>query len=148
MAPPRRPAVAGLGRQAGRGQRLQGERRDVHRRGDRLERRVQEVAAERVRGREPDGVHDTVQAAQLLAHDVGEARQVLVVGDVELDDLGGLRELLGDALGQRGPRERGQDDLGALLLGLLRGVEGDGGLQQHTGDQDALALEDSAHGDQ
>jgi hypothetical protein len=61
-------------------------------------------------------------------------------------DLGGLGKLLGDALGQRGTRERGQDDLRALLLGQLRGVEGDGGLHQHTGDQDALALENSAHG--
>ena len=99
-------------------------------------------------GREADGVHDAVEAAELLADDVGQGGQVLVVGDVELDDLGGLGQLLGDALGQRGPRERGEDDLGALLLGQLGGVEGDGGLGQHTGDQDALAVEDSAHGDQ
>jgi hypothetical protein len=93
-------------------------------------------------------VHDAVEAAQFLAHDVGEPGEVLVVGDVQLDDLGGLGQLLGDALGQGGPRERGQDDLGTLLLGQLRGVEGDGGFHQHTGDQDALALENSAHGDQ
>src|SRR5690606_14267799 len=132
-------------RQAGHGQRLQGEGGDVHGRGDRLERRVEEVAAERVLRGEADGVHDAVEAAELLAHDVGEAAEVLVVGDVELDDLGGLGKLPGDALGEGGPRERGQDDLRALLLGQLGGVEGDGGLHQHTGDQDALALENSAH---
>ncbi len=120
----------------------------MHGRGDRLERRVEEVAAEGVLRGEADGVHDTVEAAELLADDVGQAPEVLVVRHVELDDLDGLGELLGDALGQRGPRERREDDLGALLLCQLGGVEGDGGLRQHTGDQDALALENSAHGDQ
>ena len=120
----------------------------MHRGGDRLERRVEEVAAERVLRGEADGVDDAVEAAELLADDVLQAGQVLVVGHVQLDDLGGLGQLPGDALGQGGPGEGGEDDLGALLLGQLGGVEGDGGLHQHTGDQDALAVENSAHGDQ
>ncbi|MDH6227607.1 hypothetical protein M2169_004577 [Streptomyces sp. MJP52] len=127
---------------------FQGERRDVHRRGHRLERRVQEVAAQRVLRREADGVDHAVQGAELLGDHVGEPPEVLVVGDVQLDDLGRPGQLLGDPLGERGPGEGGEDDLRALLLGQLRRVEGDGGLQQHAGDQDPLALENSAHVDQ
>ncbi|GAA3069779.1 hypothetical protein GCM10020000_62790 [Streptomyces olivoverticillatus] len=96
-------------------------------------------------------MHDAVEGhvvAEVLAHLVGEAVEVLLVGHVELDDRGRLRQALGDALDQGEAPEAGQDDLGALVLGDLRRLEGDRGLGEDTRDEDALAGENSTHGDQ
>ena len=96
------------------GQRLQRERRGLER-GDRaLDRRVEEVAAERVLGREGDRVQDAVDAAPALAQIRGDGLDVLGLVDVELEDVGHRVELGGRAIGHAlGAAEAGQDDLGA-----------------------------------
>jgi hypothetical protein len=68
---------------------------------------------------------------------------VVGVGDVELEDVGLGREPPGHALREaHGSAERGEDDLRPLLLGAAGDREGDGGVGQHTGDEDALTFEE------
>jgi hypothetical protein len=89
-------------------------------------------------------VHHAVQAVDVLAQPVGQRRQVLGVGHVELDDRRLLRQPLGDPLAQRErPAVVGQDDGGALLLGDPRHREGDRLLGQHARDEDLLALQNA-----
>ena len=72
------------------GERLERERARLER-GDRaLRRRVEEVAAERVLGREGDRVQDAVDAAPALAQVVGDGLEVLGLVDVELEHVGRL----------------------------------------------------------
>jgi hypothetical protein len=90
-------------------------------------------------------VDDAVEGVtDVLAEPVGERRQVLGVGDVELDDRRLLRQSLGDPLAQRhGPAEVRQDDGGALLLRQARRRVGDRRLGQYARDQDLLAFQNA-----
>ena len=60
-----------------------------------------EAVAHRLLRGEADRVDDAVEAVDVLAQPVGQRRQVLGVGDVELDDGRLLRQPLGDPLAQR-----------------------------------------------
>ncbi len=95
-------------------------------------------------GREADRVQHAVEAVDVLAHVVGERVEVRLVGDVELDDRCGLGQPPGDDLrdAHRAP-ERGEHHLGALLLRDARHVEGDRGVGEHAGDEQALAVQKS-----
>ena len=102
--------------------------------------RVEEAAAEARLGRERQRVEDAVELAADVA---GQRGEVVLVGHVELDDLHvGRREPLGGALGEaHHPAERAEHHLGALLLREPSGREGDRGVVEDAGDEDALALE-------
>ncbi len=116
-------ARALLGVQVGEpgGERLQRERARPERRLGALRRRVEEVAAERVLGRERDRVQDAVEAAPALAQVVGDGLEVVGVVDVELEHVGRLRQLGRRPLGHPlDAAERGEHHLGAGLLGLAR----------------------------
>ena len=68
------------------------------------------------------------------------------VGDVELEHVGLGRELAGRALGERQPAAgAGEEHLRPLLLGQPGDAEGEGGVGEHAGDEDALAVEEG-HG--
>ena len=61
---------------------------------------------------------DAVEAAPALVELARSGAEVGGVGDVELEDVGRCGQALGHPLGQaHGPAERGEHDLGALLLG-------------------------------
>jgi hypothetical protein len=97
---------------------------------------------ERALGREPDRVHDAVEVGHVFAHPVGQRGEVVVVRDVELDDGRGHGQPLGH--GRRElhlAAERGEHHLGTLLLRQAGDVEGDGGVEEDTGDEELLALE-------
>jgi hypothetical protein len=80
----------------------------------------------------------------VLTHLVGEAGEVALVGDVELEHRRLLRQPLGDALGDpERPAEVGDQHRGALLLRDPRRGEADRAVHRHAGDEDALAVEDS-----
>ena len=94
-------ARAGRQQRQGRlGQRGQGVGGDLHGRGDVGPRRVEEAAAEAALRREPDGVQHPVEAVDVLAEPTGQRGQLLVVGDVELDHRGRLRQPAGDPGGE------------------------------------------------
>ena len=106
------------------------------------DRRVEEVAAERVLGREGDRVQDAVDAAPALAQVLRDGLDVLGLVDVELEHVGHGVELAGGALGHAlGAAEAGQDDLGARRLGLLGDLERDRLAVDDAGDQELLALQ-------
>ena len=68
------------------------------------------------------------------------------IGHVELEHVGLGRQLAGRALGERQPAPgAGEDDLGPLLLGQLGHAEGERGVGEDAGDEDALAVEQT-HG--
>jgi hypothetical protein len=93
-------------------------------------------------------VHDAVQLFDAEpAQGLGQGRQLLVVGGVELDHLGHRIELADRAVGDAdGPGDVGDDDAGAFVLGDLRHLEGDRGVHRDTGDQDGLSVEKSHEG--
>ena len=71
-------------------------------------------------------------------------REVLLVGDVELEHRRLGREPLGDPPGDaERAAEVGDEHGGALLLRDLRGREADRGVHRHAGDQDPLAVENA-----
>ena len=76
---------------------------------------------------------------------VGRGRRQLVgLGHVDLEHLGLDGQLAGGPPGEReAPPGPAQHDLGALLLGGPGHGEGQGGVGQHAGDQDALSVEES-----
>jgi hypothetical protein len=89
-------------------------------------------------------VDHAVEAVDVLAHLVGEAGEVVVVGDVELEHRGLLRQPLGDPLGDaQRAAEVGDQHRRALLLGDPRRGEADRAVHRDAGDEDALAVEDS-----
>ena len=103
---------------------------------------VEEVAAERVAGREGDRVQDAVDPAPALGQLGRDRLEVLGLVDVELEDVGRLRELLGGAVGQAlRAAEAGQHHLRARLLGLPRDLERDRVAGDDTRDQELLAGE-------
>src|SRR5690606_22024049 len=77
---------------------------------------------------------------------VSRAGQVLRVGHVQLDELGGLVHA-GDHPARQTDRPAGggDHDGGPLALGDVRDGIRNGGVHGHSGDQDVLALE-QAHG--
>src|SRR5690606_17209981 len=83
--------------------------------------------------------------AQVRGHALGERVQVLLVGHVQLDDRRGLRQPLRDPFHQPEPAVAGEHDLRTLLLRHLGDVEAQRGVGDDTGDEQALALEES-HG--
>ena len=66
-----------------------------------------------------------------------------VSDQTQLDDRRGLREPLRDPLHQPHPAEPGEHDLRALLLRDPRRVEGQRRVGDHSGDEQALAVEQS-----
>src|SRR4029079_5332363 len=101
--------------------------------------RVEEPTAETGLGREADRVHHAVEVGRQA---LGEGIEVRRVGHVQLDDLRPHRELPRRALGQaHDATERGQHDLGTLLLRDPRHRERDRLVVQHPGHQDALAVD-------
>ena len=129
------------------GQRLQRERRRLER-GDRaLRRRVEEVAAERVLGREGDRVQDAVDAAPALAQVVRDGLDVLGLVDVELEHVGDGIELGGRAVGHAlRAAEARQHDLRTGRLRLLGHLERDRLAVDDAGDQELLALQSTHSG--
>jgi hypothetical protein len=107
--------------------------RDLERDRDVGPGRVEEAAAQAGLRRERDCVEHTVE---LPADRACEVVEVLLVRDVELDDLGLLREPPCGALGQaHRPTERRQHDLGAVLLRETRHRERDRRVVEDAGDQ-------------
>ena len=104
---------------------------------------VEELAAQQRLGvAVGDGVHDAVEPVDVLAHQVGQPGEVLVVGDVELEHRRLGRQPLGDPLGDAQRPAEVRDQHGrALLLRDPRHGEADGGVHRHAGDQDPLAVE-------
>src|SRR5699024_6248906 len=118
-------------------------RGDVDRTGDGLPRGVEEDASEGVLRGECDRVDDAVDVA---LETFGQGREIVFVRGVEFDDLRGDRQALGDHLSDLHlTAEAREDDLGSLLLCEAGGGEGDRGLGEHAGDENALSVEDS-HG--
>ena len=136
-------AAVGHQRLRGDGQRLERVRRDLQRGRDVGPLGVEEVAAQRSLGGEADRVQDAVEPVDVLAHPVGSAAKssALVASSSITGGVVGSRFAMvcGDP---HGAAERGEHQLGALLLGDPRDVERDGGVHQHTGHEDALAVED------
>lgn len=64
------------------------------------------------------------------------------VGHIEFEYLGGVGQFSGGSPGEGqatpGP---GEDDLGALLLGVAGHPEGEGRIRENAGDQDSLTVE-------
>jgi hypothetical protein len=117
----------------------------VHRGGDVVPSRPEEVTAETALGGEADGVQYAVETAPALLQLGAQRAEVFRIGDVELQDVGFDRQLPGHPLRQaHGPSERCQHDLGALLLGAAGHREGDGLIGEYAGDQDALAFQQHA----
>jgi hypothetical protein len=83
----------------------------------------QESAAQRGLRGEADRVHDAVETVHIGPHVAGEARQMLRVGDVQLDHRYLDRKAPGDPLDERHPAKAGQDHPRALLLSQFRDVE-------------------------
>ena len=109
-------------------------------------RRVDERRAEAgLRVGESDRVQHAVDPVHVLTHPVGQRVQVLLVLHVELDHRRRLRQPLGDPLDEAHPAEAGQHDGGALFLGDLGRVERDRRVGDHTGDEQALTLEQTGH---
>src|SRR5699024_9794261 len=126
-------------------QGLQRERGSVHGRGHVLPLGVEEVAAQGFLRCEPDGVHDAVEAVDVSTDTLGQGGELLVVGDIELQDRGCHGQTFGDAFHQAHATVAGENHRGALFLGQAGGVEGDGGVGEHPGDEDAFTFEES-HG--
>ena len=122
--------------------RLQREGARLDRGRDALPRGVQEVPAERVLRRERDRVQEPVEPSP-PGPDLGRDRlDVRGIVRVHLQDVDGIGEPARRLLRQphRAP-ERGQDDLGPLLLQGLRGRVRDRLARQHAGDEQLLAFE-------
>ncbi|CPU64175.1 Uncharacterised protein [Mycobacteroides abscessus] len=87
-------------------------------------------------------MHDAVEAVRVLAHRVREAGEVVVVRDVELHDGRLDRQALREGLRELHlAAERGEHDLGTLLLREPRRVERDRGVGEHSRDEELLAVE-------
>ena len=104
---------------------------------------VRNAPAERVLGREGDGVQHAVQRTPPVAQRRGDRGDLLGLVDVELEDVGWVGQALGDALGDaHATAETGEDDLGPLTLRALGDGEGDRLLGEDAGDEQALAVEE------
>ena len=114
----------------------------MHGRGDVVPTGPEEVAAQAGLGGEADGVQHAVDAAPAPLQLRPEGGHVLRVGDVELQHVGLGRQTSSHPLRQaHGPPERGEDDLGALLLGQPGRVERDALRGEHARDEEFLGLE-------
>ncbi len=83
-----------------------------------------------------------VEMVGVLAEALGEGVEVLLVGDVELDDDGRRGQAPGDRLGDlHGPPKRREDHRRALLLRQLGDVEGDRAVHEDACHEQCLAVE-------
>ena len=105
---------------------------------------LEDVAAQALGRGVADGVEQPVESVPPAAELRGGRRQLAGLGHVDLEHLALDGELACGPPGQRQPAARAAEHhLGALLLGGPRHGEGQGGVRQHAGDQDALSLEES-----
>ena len=99
--------------------------RDLESDRDILPRGLGEASAEAGRRGKADGVQRAVHPTPSLAQRVAHGGYLGGVGDVELQHLGLLGQLPGRALRQgQTSTGAGEDDLGALLLGVTSDSEG------------------------
>ncbi len=94
-------------------------------------------------GAEADGVEQAVQAIPAGGEGGAGRLQLLGRGDVDLEDLGFAGELARRAPGERegAPRAR-EHDVGPLLLRQAGDGEGQRGVGEDAGDEQALAVEE------
>ena len=135
-------ALLGVEVGEGDGERLERERARLER-GDRaLGRRGQELAAERVLGREGDRVQHAVDAAPAVGQVGGDRLEVLGLVHVELEHVGRVGQLLGGAVGQAlRAAEAGQHHLRARLLRLAGDLPRDRVARDDARDQELLVFE-------
>ena len=94
---------------------------------------------------EGDCMDDTVELVHTkIVEHRRQGRQLIGIGDVELDDVWfDVESAHCPSGGADGPLQIGDDDPGTLLLGELGGAERDGGGHRHTGDEDGASVKES-----
>ena len=138
----RRPLGALQERQQRHRERLQRVGAGAERGQRRLRRGLQEVAAQRVLGRERDRVQDPVEAAPPLVEVRRHRGELLGLVDVELEDRRLGRQAPGDPLRDAQPAaEAGEHDLGACGLRALRHGVGDRVVREDARDEQSAVAE-------
>ena len=138
--------AAGRHQRLGRhGKGLERVRRDLQRRRDVGPLGLEEVAAQRRLRGEADRVQHARRGRRRARGPGRRGRRSPPRCSASSSITGGVvGQPLGDGLGDpHGPAEGREHELGALLLGDARDVERDGGLHQHPGHEDPLAVQDA-----
>src|SRR5690606_26059409 len=105
-----------------------------------------EVAThDRLRGK-ADRVDHAVEVRHVLTHRIGKAREVLGVGDIQLDHRGCVREPLRNGLRDlEGAAYPGQHHGGTLFLGEACDIKCNRAFREDARYEDVLTVEDSHH---